>query len=76
MDRAERVYWIRKTILSARYIIQDKDSNMRFHYLQPYEVNEHIESFCVITERTAKSSTSRIITAFPVEWERVYALIQ
>jgi len=76
IDRAERVYWIKKTILNARYIIQDKDSDMRFHYLQPYKVGEIVESFCVITERIATSKTSRIITAFPVDWERIYALME
>jgi hypothetical protein len=33
--RAERVYWIKPTILKSRYIVKDKDSDRRFHYLQP-----------------------------------------
>jgi hypothetical protein len=76
VERAERVYWIKATILNSRYIVNDKDNNRRFHYLQPYSVSGCIESFCVITERTDKDTVSRIITAFPVDWERVYAFVQ
>jgi hypothetical protein len=73
-DRAERIYLIKETIIKARYIITDKDDGKRFHLLQPYRISGQVESFCVITERAAK--IGRIVTAFPIEWERVYALLQ
>lgn len=73
-DRGARVYWIRKTIVNARHIITDKDNSRRLHYLQPYKVGEIVESFCVVTER--KRGVSFIVTAFPVDWERVCAILQ
>jgi hypothetical protein len=76
IDRGARVYWIKKTIVNARHIIIDKDNVRRFHYLQPYKVGDIVESFCVITKKTMKGNSSIIITAFPVEWERVYALLE
>ncbi len=75
IDRAERVYWIKPTILKSRYIVKDKDSDRRFHYLQPYSVGGNVESFCVVTKKAATGKSSIIITAFPVEWERVYAIL-
>jgi len=74
VDRAERVYLIRETITKASYIFPDKDDNKRFHLLQPYKIAGQVESFCVITERAEKMG--RIVTAFPVDWERIYALLQ
>ncbi len=74
LDRAERVYWIKPTILKSRYIVKDKDSDRRFHYLRPYSVKGNVESFCVVTER--RKGISFIVTAFPVEWKRVCAILQ
>lgn len=72
--RAERVFWIRDTIKNSQHIFEDKKKKQRFHYLQSYNVNEKIESFCVITK--VANSVSRIITAFPIKWSRVYAFLQ
>ncbi len=74
VDRAERIYLIRETILRAKYVIIDKDDRKRFHLLQPYSISGLVESFCVITERAGRAG--RIVTAFPVEWERVNAFLQ
>lgn len=73
VERGERVYLIKKTIVSSRNIFEDRESQRRCHYLQPYAIKGNIESFCVVTER--KRHLSWIVTAFPVEWERVYAFL-
>lgn len=74
VERAKRVYWIKETILNSCYLFEDKQDRRRYHYLQPYRVNERLESFCVITERG--KDVSKIVTAFPLEWSRVEAILR
>lgn len=74
VERAKRIYLMRSTIKHSSHVFDDKKHKNRFHYLQPYKINNQIESFCVITNLAGK--ISRIVTAFPIEWSRVYAFLQ